>query len=127
MIEHKRGEPERLIALLRRMRLVGEVLVQSFDWQFLAACRELEPRLCLAVLGGGRGRERPVLADLAAYSYAGMAHWNHAKLRKEDVDLLHRNGFLVCVYTVNKPEDIARAKALGIDAITTDHPERVTR
>ena len=35
MIEHKAGEPEKLVSLLRRMNLIEEVLVQSFDWAWL--------------------------------------------------------------------------------------------
>ena len=36
MIEHKDGDPERLVALLRDKGMVEDVLVQSFDWAWLA-------------------------------------------------------------------------------------------
>lgn len=35
-----------------------------------------------------------------------------------------RRGARVFVYTVNEPDDIARMKALGVDGVFTDYPER---
>ena len=52
MIEHKGGEPEKLIELLRNKNLIDEVLVQSFDWDFLEAVHQLEPSLTIGALGG---------------------------------------------------------------------------
>lgn len=41
------------------------------------------------------------------------------------VDRAHAHGNEVHVWTVNDPADIAWCTALGVDAITTDHPERL--
>lgn len=35
-----------------------------------------------------------------------------------------RRGLRVYVYTVNEPEDFRRMRALGVDGVFTDHPER---
>lgn len=38
---------------------------------------------------------------------------------------LHARSLRVFVYTVNKPADIQRAKAMGVDGIVSDYPERL--
>ena len=39
----------------------------------------------------------------------------------------HRRGMKVFVYTVNQPDDFARMRALGVDGVFTDFPERGLR
>jgi glycerophosphoryl diester phosphodiesterase len=127
MIEHKAGDPDVLVALLRRMNLVDDVLVQSFDWTFLTELHRLEPRITLAALGGTKSRPRPTGAVLHKIERTGaaMVHWSAKRIRRQDVDALHTAGYLVCVYTVNEPADYDRVIALGVDAITTNYPRRL--
>lgn len=40
------------------------------------------------------------------------------------VEDAHRRGLKVFVYTVNTPADISRMRAMGVDGIFTDYPER---
>lgn len=129
MIEHKSGDAERLVKLLRKRKLVDDVLVQSFDWEWLAEVHALEPKLMLAALGGTKKVPSPTDAVLAEIEKTGarMVHWNHKRLTAEDVQRLHAKGYLVCVYTVNAQQDIDRVTQWGVDAITTDFPERRTR
>lgn len=47
---------------------------------------------------------------------------NHLDMSKTIVEVLHRNGLLVSLYTINKAEDLCRALALGPDNITTKEP-----
>jgi len=127
MIEHKAGEPENLVALLRKLDLVDEVLVQSFHWSFLERLHALEPRLTLAVLGGSKKQPNPTGAVLRRIerTHSCMVHWNFRHLTRQHVVELHRHGYLVCVYTLNTVEDFQQAIAIGVDAITTDHPARL--
>ncbi len=41
------------------------------------------------------------------------------------VEDAHHRGYRVFVYTVNEPADVERLRALGVDGIFTDFPERV--
>lgn len=121
MIEHKHGDAEKLVSLLRRMDLVEDVLVQSFDWHFLAEVRRMEPGITLGVLGGSDSRPRPILAEIAPIG-ARLVHWRASRLDPADVQALHAAGYLVCVYTLNSKEQFDQAIALGVDAITTNFP-----
>ena len=123
MIEHKAGNPAPLVALLRRLELVDDVLVQSFDWDWLAAVHALEPRLTIGALG-----EKAVPEDLLARlapTGASVVHWDHARLRLEDVETLHRHGYLVCVYTINADVGLIGAGPLDLDMVATDRPGRM--
>ena len=46
-------------------------------------------------------------------------------LTPEAVTLAHDLGLEVACWTVDTPEDLARMVALGVDAITTNHPKRL--
>ena len=41
------------------------------------------------------------------------------------IESVHQHNLLVWVYTVNQPNDIERLKALQVDAIFTNYPERI--
>lgn len=123
MIEHKAGDPARLVQLLARLDLTERAIVQSFDWDFVAAVHRLEPRIATAVLGDGAMTDER-LRGLPATG-AGMVHWQVRDLRAEDVLALHRRGLLVCVYTANDDASLIGCAAMGIDAITTNHPGRL--
>ena len=43
----------------------------------------------------------------------------------EFVSMAHGLGLKVYPWTVNEPDDIARAKAMGVDGVISDYPERV--
>ena len=44
---------------------------------------------------------------------------------EELISQAHQNGFKVFVYTVNEPRDIHKMKAVQVDGIFTNYPERV--
>lgn len=123
MIEHKGGTPDALVELLRDKRMVEQVLVQSFDWDFLERVHALEPKLSIGALGSGAVTEER-LRDLGRTG-AGFVHWSARSLTTEDVATLHRHGYLLCVYTVNADIELLGGGALGLDMITTDRPSRM--
>ncbi len=127
MIEHKAGDPAVLVDLLRRMDLVDDVLVQSFDWEWLEQVHALEPELTIGALGGyGEGKHLTdaMLPEIAATG-AALVHWDYRSIREQDVRKLHALGYLVCVFTIDAPEDYRRAVEMGIDLITTNEPGRL--
>lgn len=110
-----------LRACLARGWQPGQFQVSSFHLPELREFRRLLPEVPLGVLLAG------VPLDLAAaVSELGAAVCSLA-LDFADPALIadaHARGAKVFVYTVNEPDDIARMKALGVDGIFTDYPER---
>ena len=123
MIERKQGSASSLLEVLRQLDLVDEVLVQSFDWDWLEEIHRLEPRLALAALG--KDPLTPELLERLERTGACMAHWDARKLRLEDVGLLKGRGYLVALYTIDDEIGFAGAAAAGADAITTNRPGRL--
>ena len=120
LIERKGGDAQTLVKLLEEKKLIDNVVVQAFDWKFIADCRRLSPRLALGTLSG----KPPSLEQLqgAAATGADLIVWDHEKIGPTQIKQIHALGKKAWVYTVDDP---ARAKALiaaGIDGIITNKP-----
>jgi glycerophosphoryl diester phosphodiesterase len=127
LIERKKGDAAACIKLLREKMLTEQVVVQSFDWRYVRECHELEPRLVLAALGGGKDALSDARLDAAADAGARIIAWDHAKLNKDLIQAIHARGLKAWAYTV---DDSTRAKALesaGIDGIITNAPGRIMK
>jgi glycerophosphoryl diester phosphodiesterase len=124
LIEHKAGGADRYIDALRRHDALRRCIVQSFDWDFVAAAGKLAPPLALAVLGPtARFPEPDAAAVEAALTLgAGMMHWRDSALRSEDVERIHTAGLLLCTYTTDAEIGWRGGAALGIDAMCTNDP-----
>lgn len=120
------GTAPLLATFLKRQYEAGwspqAVLVSSFDHRALQAFRSAAPDTPLGALYYG------VPADGAASAQALGAFSVHPSLDFVDqalVDDAHRRGLKVFVYTVNTPEDITLMRALGVDGVFCNYPERV--
>ena len=48
----------------------------------------------------------------------------YKNLTQEAVEAIHEKGFKVYTYTVNEAKDIAQMKAMGVDGIFCNYPDR---
>jgi glycerophosphoryl diester phosphodiesterase len=120
LIERKAGDAATLVKLLTEQRLLDQVVVQAFDWEYVADCRRLAPGLALGALCGKPANEEQIRA--AAATGADLIVWNHEKIGPEQIALIHELGKKAWVYTV---DDTTRARVLiswGIDGIITNRP-----
>ena len=120
LIERKAGDAEACVTLLRRKQLLGDVVVQAFDWAFLADCHRLVPELALGALGSDPLDAQRL--ERIQGTGARVVGWNHKYLNADPIKAIHARGMKVWAYTVN---DGSRAKELiadGIDGIITDDP-----
>ena len=74
------------------------MLIYGLPWQYLATAQKLQADIVISSLDF-------VTCEL--------------------IDSVHQHNLLVWVYTVNQPNDIERLKALQVDAIFTNYPERI--
>ena len=51
--------------------------------------------------------------------------FNFKKIDKKIMDVMHKRDVKVFVYTVNKKQDIERIKALKVDGVISDYPDRI--
>ena len=120
LVERKSGSPQRYADSLRALGRMSGIVVQSFDWAFLAALRIELPRLRLAGLGDGEVTLDRINALRAMRVVAAV--WYHMDLDEEAVRRFHDAGIVVWAYTVNRPRDWDRLCRIGVDGIITDHP-----
>jgi glycerophosphoryl diester phosphodiesterase len=117
------GVEREVYRLLRAHGAIAGTIVSSFDWDALAAVRRLEPALSIGVLAD-RGAEAmfEAAADLRAIS----VNPRHNMVTPAIVERAHRIGLTVLVWTVDKPAEMRRMIALGVDGIMTNYPGRLS-
>lgn len=120
MIERKGGDAVALVAELRRLGVVDDVMVQAFDWDWLEEVHAAEPRLLLGALGG----DDPTAERLADLERTGarIVHWNHKRLTKKAARVVRASGRLLCVYTVDDEAAFRHCLDLGVQMVTTNRP-----
>jgi glycerophosphoryl diester phosphodiesterase len=112
-----------VVETLRRHEMVARTVLQSFDFRTLVEARKLEPRLETAILLEDRPSEDMVL--IAQRIGAQMISPQHEWLTEKDVRQIHAARLKVIPWTVNAMADFERLKAIGVDGIITDYPDRL--
>lgn len=136
LIERKDGAPADCIKLLREKGLLNKVVVQSFDWGYLRAFHEQEPGQVLGALGppgyladGSKPNGMPKEMSAAWLTElqktgAKVAVWSQ-KVSKAAVQLAHRRGLKVWVYTIDDPTVANEMLDMGVDGIITNNPSLI--
>lgn len=101
--------------------LFSQFLISSFDWPALQHIRALHPEIPLGVL---TETDLELAAAFAKTIQAETIHPHFHLLNQENMKSLQQD-FKIFVWTVNEPEDFLYMKALGVDAIITDFPDRI--
>ncbi len=123
LIERKKGDAKTAVALLQKHKLVADVVVQAFDWDYLATCHKLCPDLILGALGGDEFAQ----SDISKIKLTGaqVVGWSYKDVTPEMIKLVHAQGWKLWVYTVNDPAEAAKLVTAGIDGIITDTPKQI--
>lgn len=96
----------------------GRLVVQSFNWEFMAGFNALAPKVPAGLLGGP-----PSEAQMAELStWADQINPNHNQVDAEFVQTVHEYGMVTWPYTVDDPERMSELAALGVDGIITNYP-----
>lgn len=136
-----------LVEVIRTAGMESRTTIQSFDWRTLVQARKLAPEIAIVALTDQQPDEDTMEVGQPGASIwlggfdvddhggsvpmtvkaLGAAVWSpHAlDLNPSLVAEAHALGLTVIPWTVNEPEDMERALALGIDGLITDHPDRL--
>jgi len=106
----------------RRGWSYDDFLVSSFDHAKIQEARQLRPEIRIGVLIVKTPRG---LARFAENLGAWSLHADKHCVTPELVADAQRRGLKVFVFTVNEPEEIVLQRALGVDGVFSDFPERV--
>ena len=133
------GLATRTLEVVRRGGHEARVLISSFDHDLLRAVKTEAPGIATGVLTTDRLAEPArylveiVDADVllpcatAAHDCFGSTPPHPGELDdlSARVDALHAAGLMVFPWTVDRPEDVARLRAAGVDGIIADFPNRL--
>jgi glycerophosphoryl diester phosphodiesterase len=131
-----------LLDLLQEEKFGDRVMVQSFDWRTLRLVQKQAPHIPTVYLtlqqGSGATNSLDKVTEWTAgfnpaeygrslprtIKAAGGAIWSpyFGDIEPDAISESHRLGLKVVVWTVNKPEDIARMIDIGVDGIISDWP-----
>lgn len=114
---------EALLQILRNYpSKFDNIVISSFHHSILKDLQNLEPKLKLALLTASELVDVEKYHkdnDLKCYSYHPEGHL----ISKEDIDILHKNGIKVFVWTINKEEDLDYLIKIGVDGVITNYPD----
>ncbi|WP_340077352.1 glycerophosphodiester phosphodiesterase [Leptobacterium sp. I13] len=101
-----------------------DFIISSFNWDELRSYRQLDEKALIAILTEGNPiKAIPVAKELNAIAI----NPNYKDLTPENISEIHKEGFKVYTWTVNKPKHIEKMKRLGVDGIFTNYPDRIEK
>ena len=141
-----------LLACITAADLMNRVTIQSFDWRVLRLVRSLAPVVATSYLSMQQP-PRATIADGAESPWTdGIQHSRHgsvprmiafaaaavpvdssrsviwspnfADLGEAAIEEAHALNIAVLPWTLNDPEEIARAISMGVDGLISDYPDR---
>jgi len=132
-----------LLGLVEAEKFADRVMIQSFDWRTLQLVQQRAPKIPAVYLTLQRGSAPTVMLDKSTEWTAGFNPADHAGSLPRTIKAAggaiwspyfgdvtaalvaeaHGLGLRVVVWTVNRPEDIARMIEIGVDGIISDRPD----
>jgi len=101
----------------------GDFLISSFIQEELKAYRALDDNILIGVLV----EDNPLtVVDFAKSIDAFAIHPNFKNLKKEEVAIIHTEGFKVFAHTIKKSLEKQRMKKIGVDGVFCDYPGKYT-
>jgi glycerophosphoryl diester phosphodiesterase len=140
-------DPQRFVGLLLDLvaaeKFEDRIMVQSFDWRTLQLVQKRAPSIPTVYLTLQKGKAPTVSLDKASEWTAGFNPADHGgslprtikdaggaiwspyfgDVTPELVAESHGLGLKIVVWTVNKPDDLARLIDIGVDGIISDRPD----
>jgi glycerophosphoryl diester phosphodiesterase len=111
-----------LLEVLQSKKILDRCVIQSFDVRSVQAVKKLSPKVTTSFLVANI---KGVSKNLKLLGFNPDYYSPQYKLvTQRTVNKLHQQGIKIAVWTVNEKADIEKMKAMGVDAIITDYPDR---
>jgi glycerophosphoryl diester phosphodiesterase len=120
-----RGVVGEVASAIREFEMIDQVVVSSFSPSALEEMHELAPEIQTAVLYNStlhQGRDAVTIVESLG---ASVFNIKRQRLTRKMRRRCREHDIPVGIYTVNKPRRMRRLVNKGINAIFTDHPDRL--
>jgi len=121
LVEIKRADPGKVAAEIAAAGMEQQVIVFALSVKRLAAFAAANPQIPRFALVA---RQLPARLPVTV---RGVGASKRLIKSRAEVRRLHRRGWRLFVWTVNRPSDMARLLAWGVDGLITNHPDRALR
>lgn len=122
------------LAVIDAAGAAGRVMIESFDWRVQRHVRGVHPEIRLAwltcadtvrdcALWWNGITNVPSVADCVAVEGGPVWAPDYSDLTEEQVRQARALGLTVLPWTVNRPDDIRRLIAWGVDGLISDRPD----
>jgi glycerophosphoryl diester phosphodiesterase len=113
------GTEEKVIELIRRKKLMDDVILISFHDDVLKKLRELDDKVTLGLIYVRHKNPIKAALELKAEYLLPLYRFTHSA----NVKKAHEAGLKVIVWTINTKEEAIEYKKKGVDGIATDRPD----
>ena len=120
-----RGVVARVAAAIREYGMIEQVVVSSFSPEALQQMHEAAPEIRTAVLYNTKFHQGQDAVEIVMDLNTSVFNIKRQRLTRKMLHRCRENSIPVGLYTVNKPRRLRRLVDKGIDAIFTDHPDRL--
>jgi len=120
-----RGVVPKVASSIRKRGMIDQVVVSSFSPTALQQMHSVAPEIRTAVLYNTTFHKGQDSVEIVTDLGATVFNIERQRLTKKMMRRCADNDIPVGIYTVNKPARMRRLVKKGIDAIFTDHPDRL--
>jgi glycerophosphoryl diester phosphodiesterase len=123
LIEIKRADPRKVAAIVEKLGMDREVIVFSLSIPRLKVFAEAAPHITCFGLVARNLRSR--IAHLnATVTIQGLGLSRRLVRSARVVEDIHRRGWIVYVWTVNREVEMQKLASWGVDGLITNYPDR---
>ena len=123
LIEIKRADPRQVAALIKKLGMEREVIVFSLSVPRVKAFAEAAPQVARFGLIA-RNLRFSLHALRSTLHVSGVGLSRRLVTSPRVVEAIHRRGWKLFVWTVNRESEMEKLARWGVDGLITNHPDR---
>ena len=120
----EKGIEEKVNKAVKRNAMEKQTIVTTEYFSVARKIKKINPRLKVS-LGFKENFPTEKMVSLARRAGVDIISPHFSSVNKKLIEEAHKNGLLVDVWGANSEKEINQLKSIGVDAITTDYPERI--
>ena len=120
-----RGIVGKVASAITKHRMIDRVVVSSFSPTALQEMHSIAPDIRTAVLYNTEYHQGQDAVEIVTGLGASVFNIKRQRLTRKMLRRCREHDIPIGIYTVNKPRRMRRLVKKGIDAIFTDHPDRL--